>query len=137
MKEQGSGSIVAFSSIRSVVVEPGQGVYAATKAGTLLMIRALAAELGPYGVRANAVAPGIVDTPLTKQIKDQPSHYRAYAEKNVFGRWATPDEIAGVVAFLASGCLRVRHRCKHFRRRRLDRGRRPLRPAGVITAEER
>src|SRR5690606_30121685 len=73
MAEQGKGSMVFFSSIRSQVVEPGQGVYAATKAGTLQMIRAAAAEWGPNGVRANAVAPGVVETPLTQQIKDQPA----------------------------------------------------------------
>ena len=102
MKEQRGGSIVAFASIRSQVVEPGQGVYAATKAGTVLMIRALAAELGPFGVRANAISPGGVETPLTKQIKDMPAYYKAYADKSVFGRWAQPGEIAGAVAFLAS-----------------------------------
>src|SRR5829696_4123724 len=47
MAERGSGSIIAFSSIRGQVVEPGQGVYAATKSGTVQMLRALAAELGP------------------------------------------------------------------------------------------
>ena len=67
MAARGKGSIVAFSSVRAQVVEPGQGVYAATKAGTLQMIRALAAELGPSGVRLNAVAPGVVETPLTKR----------------------------------------------------------------------
>jgi NAD(P)-dependent dehydrogenase (short-subunit alcohol dehydrogenase family) len=65
MAERGSGSIIAFSSIRGQVVEPGQGVYAATKSGTVQMLRALAAELGPRGVRANAIAPGVVETPLT------------------------------------------------------------------------
>jgi len=65
MVERGKGSVIVFSSIRAQVVEPGQGVYAATKAGTLQMIRALAAELGQSGVRANAIAPGIVETPLT------------------------------------------------------------------------
>jgi NAD(P)-dependent dehydrogenase (short-subunit alcohol dehydrogenase family) len=58
----GGGSIIAFSSIRSVVVEPGQGVYAATKAGIVQMVRALSAELGSKGVRVNAVAPGVVET---------------------------------------------------------------------------
>jgi len=66
MAERGKGSIVAFSSVRAQVVEPGQGVYAATKAGALQMIRALAAELGPKGVRVNVVAPGVVETPLTQ-----------------------------------------------------------------------
>jgi len=77
MAAQASGSIILFSSIRSQVVEPGQGVYAATKAGTLQMVRTLAAELGDKTVRVNAVAPGVVETPLTKQIKDQPDWYNA------------------------------------------------------------
>lgn len=102
MAQQGRGSIVFFSSIRSQVVEPGQGVYAATKAGTLQMIRALAAELGPRGVRANAIAPGVVETPLTEQIKAQPDWYRAYAEKSALGRWAKPSELVGAVVYLAS-----------------------------------
>ncbi|MEJ2665545.1 MAG: SDR family NAD(P)-dependent oxidoreductase [Deinococcales bacterium] len=102
LADQGKGSLVIFSSIRSQVVEPGQGVYAATKAGTLQMIRALAAELGPKGVRANAVAPGVVETPLTAQIKNQPSWYRAYAEKGALGRWAQPSEMVGAVVYLAS-----------------------------------
>jgi NAD(P)-dependent dehydrogenase (short-subunit alcohol dehydrogenase family) len=102
MAERGSGSIIAFSSIRSQVVEPGQGVYAATKAGIVQLLRALAAELGPRGVRANAIAPGVVETPLTAPIKAKPDWYRAYADRNVLRRWARPDEIAGAVVFLAS-----------------------------------
>lgn len=102
MKERGGGSIVLFSSIRSEVVEPGQGVYAATKAGTLQMARALAAELGPEGVRVNAVAPGVVETPLTEPIKSQPEWYRAYAEKSALKRWAQPSELVGAVVFLCS-----------------------------------
>lgn len=102
MAEQGYGSIIVFSSIRSVTVEPGQGVYAATKAGIVQMVRTLAAELGPQGVRVNAIAPGIVDTPLTQQIKNHPEWYKAYAAKSALGRWARADELAGPVAFLAS-----------------------------------
>jgi NAD(P)-dependent dehydrogenase (short-subunit alcohol dehydrogenase family) len=102
MAAQGRGSIIFFSSIRAQVVEPGQGVYAATKAGTLQMIRALAAELGPQGVRANAVAPGVVETPLTAPIKNDPEWYRAYAEKSALGRWAQPSEMVGPVVYLAS-----------------------------------
>lgn len=102
MADEGGGSIVVVSSIRSQVVEPGQGVYAATKAGVLQMIRALAAELGPQGVRANALAPGVVETPLTAQIKDQPDWYEAYAQKGALGRWAQPIEMAGPIVYLAS-----------------------------------
>lgn len=102
MAEQGSGSVIAFSSIRSLVVEPGQGIYAATKSGIVQMVRALAAELGPRGVRVNAIAPGVVDTPLTRPIKDRPDWYQAYAAKSVFNRWARADELAGPVVYLAS-----------------------------------
>ena len=102
MADRGSGSIVAFSSIRSQVVEPGQGVYAATKAGIVQLLRALAAELGPRGVRANAIAPGVVETPLTAPIKSNPEWYQAYADRNVLRRWARPDEMAGTVVFLCS-----------------------------------
>ena len=102
MSEQQSGSIIAFSSIRSQVVEPGQGVYAATKAGIVQMVRALAAELGSNGVRVNAIAPGVVETPLTRPIKDRPDWYSAYAAKSVFNRWASADEMVGPVIYLAS-----------------------------------
>ena len=102
MKEQGSGSIILFSSIRSVVVEPGQSMYAATKAGIVQMARAAAAELGPYGVRVNAVAPGVIDTPLTAPIRDSPGWYGAYAARNIFNRWGSAREMAGPTVFLAS-----------------------------------
>jgi len=102
MAAQGGGSIILYSSIRALTVEPGQGVYAATKAGTLQLIRALAAELGPAGVRANAVAPGVVETPLTEPIKAKPEWYRAYAEKSALKRWAQPSEMVGPAIYLAS-----------------------------------
>jgi NAD(P)-dependent dehydrogenase (short-subunit alcohol dehydrogenase family) len=102
MAEQGSGTIIAFSSIRSLVVEPGQGIYAATKSGIVQMVRALAAELGPKGVRVNAIAPGVVETPLTQPIKDHPDWYQAYAAKSAFNRWASPDEMVGPVVYLSS-----------------------------------
>ena len=102
MTSQGSGSIILFSSIRSVVVEPGQSLYAATKAGIVQMVRAAAAELGPSGVRVNAIAPGVIDTPLTAPIKDNPAWYSAYAERNIFKRWAGAREMAGPTVFLAS-----------------------------------
>lgn len=102
MTAQGSGSIVLFSSIRSLVVEPGQAVYAATKAAIVQLVRTAAAEFGPKGVRVNAVAPGVVDTPLTAPIKANREWYEAYSKKSVLGRWARPEEIAAPTLFLVS-----------------------------------
>lgn len=102
MAAAGRGSIIVFSSIRSQVIEPGQSIYAATKAGTVQLVRTLAAELGSSGVRANAIAPGVVDTPLTAPIKQKPEWYQAYADKSILKRWARADEMAGAVVFLAS-----------------------------------
>lgn len=102
MAQQGRGSMIVFSSIRSQVVEPGQSVYAATKSGVVQMVRALAAELGPQGVRANAIAPGVVETPLTAPIKHNAAWYQAYADKGILQRWAQPSEMVGAVIYLAS-----------------------------------
>lgn len=102
MTARKSGSIVIFSSIRSQVVEPGQSVYAMTKAGVVQLVRTAAAEFGPSGVRVNAIGPGIVETPLTAQIKSKPEWYDAYAKKTVFGRWASADEMVGPTLFLIS-----------------------------------
>ncbi len=102
MLARGGGSIIAFSSIRSEVVEPGQSVYAATKAGVNQLVKTAAAEFGPSGVRVNAIAPGVVETALASQINANQAWHDAYAEKAALGRWARPDEIAGAVVYLAS-----------------------------------
>jgi NAD(P)-dependent dehydrogenase (short-subunit alcohol dehydrogenase family) len=102
MAERGRGSIIGTSSIRSLVVEPGQGVYAATKAALVQLLRTAAAELGPRGVRVNALAPGVVETPLTAPIAAVPEWYDAYARKSALGRWAQPSELAGAIVYLAS-----------------------------------
>ena len=97
-----AGSIVIFSSIRSRVVEPGQSVYAMTKAGIVQLVRTAAAEFGPAGVRVNAVAPGVVETPLTAPIKANPEWYNAYRAKSALQRWARAEEMVGPTLFLAS-----------------------------------
>lgn len=102
MVDRGKGSIVVFSSVRAQVVEPGQGVYAATKAGAIQLVKTAAAEFGHAGVRVNAVAPGVVETPLTMQIKSAPDWYDAYAKKSALARWADASELVGAVIFLAS-----------------------------------
>jgi NAD(P)-dependent dehydrogenase (short-subunit alcohol dehydrogenase family) len=102
MTPRRKGSIILFSSIRSQVVEPGQSAYAATKAGIVQLARAAAAEFGPYGVRVNAIGPGVIETPLTAPIKANAAWYNAYAAKSVFNRWGQPEELVGATVFLAS-----------------------------------
>lgn len=102
MAQAGEGSFIAFSSIRAVTVEPGQGVYAATKAGLVQLIRTAAVEHGASGVRFNAIAPGVVATELTAQIRADEAWNTAYATRSALQRWARPDEMAGAAVFLAS-----------------------------------
>jgi NAD(P)-dependent dehydrogenase (short-subunit alcohol dehydrogenase family) len=102
MSAKKAGSMILFSSIRAVNVEPGQSVYAGTKAALVQMARGLASELGPDGVRVNCIAPGVVETPLTAPIKNNPAWYQAYSDRNALKRWAKAEEMAGPVVFLAS-----------------------------------
>jgi NAD(P)-dependent dehydrogenase (short-subunit alcohol dehydrogenase family) len=102
MTAQRGGSIVLFSSIRAQVVEPGQSVYAMTKAGIVQLVRTGAAEFGPFNVRVNAMAPGVVETPLTAPIKANAAWYAAYASKSALKRWARADEMVGPTLFLVS-----------------------------------
>ena len=102
MTVQGFGSIVLFSSIRSLVTEPGQSVYAMTKAGIVQLVRTAASEWGEKGVRVNALGPGVIETPLTAPIKAQPDWYKAYADKTAMKRWAKAEEMAGPTVFLLS-----------------------------------
>jgi NAD(P)-dependent dehydrogenase (short-subunit alcohol dehydrogenase family) len=102
MVARGRGSIIGFSSVRSLTTEPGQGVYAATKAALVMLARTAAAEFGPHGVRVNVVAPGVIDTPLTSPIKSNQAWAEAYASKSALGRWGQPEEVAGAVIYLAS-----------------------------------
>ncbi|SCK58958.1 SDR family NAD(P)-dependent oxidoreductase [Streptomyces sp. WMMB 322] len=102
MAERGRGSVVGLTSMRAFQVEAGQSVYAASKAGLVQLLRTAAAEWGRRGVRFNAVAPGVVRTPLTDQIAADPDWYDAYAQASALGRWAGPEEIAGAVTYLVS-----------------------------------
>ena len=102
MRDQKGGSLIATSSMRAMTLEPGLAIYAATKAGIIQLVRGLAAELGPSGVRVNAVVPSIVETALVAPLKARPDIFAKLAAHTVFNRWSQPNEVATAVVFLAS-----------------------------------
>ena len=100
MTAQGSGSIVNASSVVGLYGNFGQTNYAATKAGVIGLTKTWARELGPKGVRVNAVCPGFVKTAILETIPDEVM--QKMVAKVPLGRLGTPEEIAAVYAFLAS-----------------------------------
>ncbi len=100
MYDRKEGSIVCISSISGDRGNVGQTNYGATKAAVIGMVKCLAREAARYGVRANAVAPGFIDTPMTQAIPDKVKD-KVTAEIP-FRRFGKPEEIAWAVAFLLS-----------------------------------
>jgi 3-oxoacyl-[acyl-carrier protein] reductase len=101
MSERGWGRIVNVSSIWGVVAKPRRFAYTVAKTGLIGMTRALAVELARSGVLVNAIAPGFVDTEMTRRNLSA-AEIAAIESALPIGRLATPGEIAEVVAFLAS-----------------------------------
>ena len=96
------GSIVVTTSLNAVQPGPGMSAYCSAKAGAAMLVQVAALELGAKGIRVNAVAPGLVHTGLTDAMWLLPALVDDYEENTPLGRHAQPDEIANVVAFLAS-----------------------------------
>jgi 3-oxoacyl-[acyl-carrier protein] reductase len=95
------GRIINITSVVGEAGNPGQANYAAAKAGVAGMSRALAQELGSRYITVNCVAPGFIDTDMTKALPD--AQRDALLGRIPLGRLGQPDEIAATVAFLASG----------------------------------
>lgn len=106
MVAKGSGSIVNLSSVSALVGTPRRAAYAASKGALDAATRSLAIELGPKGIRVNAVAPGVVDTDLWARNKAIPGVIEQVEALTALRRWATPADIADVVVFLASDAAR-------------------------------
>jgi NAD(P)-dependent dehydrogenase (short-subunit alcohol dehydrogenase family) len=102
MAKSGGGSIVLMASLAGRRGAPGLGVYGATKAGLILLAMTMARECGPMGIRVNAVAPGVIDTPINADILGNPEDRRAMTGRIALGRIGEPEDVAKAVAFLAS-----------------------------------
>jgi 3-oxoacyl-[acyl-carrier protein] reductase len=100
MARSGGGSIVNITSIIGTHGNPGQAVYGGSKAAVIGITKSLAKELAPQNVRVNAVAPGFIDTDMTRGLP--PEKYEARARSIGMGRVGTAEDIAKVVLFLAS-----------------------------------
>jgi 3-oxoacyl-[acyl-carrier protein] reductase len=100
MRKQKSGKIINISSIVALEGNEGQTVYSASKAAIIGFTRSAAKELGRYGITVNAVAPGLVETDLIKDIK--PEIKNKMLSNISLGRIGTPEDIAKVVLFLSS-----------------------------------
>jgi NAD(P)-dependent dehydrogenase (short-subunit alcohol dehydrogenase family) len=102
MAARKSGSIVFMASVAGIEPIGGLGAYSVSKAGLLGLMRALARELGPAGVRVNALAPGLVETRFAQALFKDRSAYENIVSRVSLGRHGQPDDIAGAAVFLAS-----------------------------------
>ncbi len=102
MAEQKAGAIVFISSIAAYDPMPGLGAYSVTKAGIVAMTKAFAKELGSRGVRVNAVAPGLIETQLSRALIENKTIYSQLVAGIPLGRHGQPQDVVGTVLFLAS-----------------------------------
>ncbi len=103
MREAGTGgSIINTSSILGRVAFPEAAAYCASKGGVVQLTRAAALDCAPYNIRVNAVAPGFIKTPMTRDLQENQEEYSAITGNTPLGRMGEPKDIAAGAVFLAS-----------------------------------
>jgi NAD(P)-dependent dehydrogenase (short-subunit alcohol dehydrogenase family) len=98
----GGGAIVNTASVAGLIADPNMSVYVAAKHAVVGLTKAAAVEYARNGIRVNAIAPGLVATPMTQAWLDDPGFREMFFQHNVIGRAARPEEIAGAVLHLCS-----------------------------------
>ena len=107
MMRQREGCIISVGSILSARGMAQRTAYSAAKAAVVNLTRALALELGPHGIRVNAIAPTVIVTDLNRElVRTQPQLYQAVLDRTPLGRLGEPEDIAGALVFLASPAAR-------------------------------
>ena len=96
------GRIVNLASTLGLMGAPQRAAYTASKHGVVGLTKQMAMEFGPLGIRVNAVAPGVVRTPLTERYFQDAAMAQTIRDIHALGRWAEPAEIAAAILFLAS-----------------------------------
>ena len=102
MLKAAGGSIVNTASMLSFFGSPYAPAYAASKGGVAQLTKSLAAAWAADGIRVNAIAPGWIATDLTRALQEDEARTQAILSRTPIKRWGQPDDLAGVVAFLAS-----------------------------------
>jgi len=96
------GRIINISSVHEDMAFPGFSTYCCSKGGLRMLMRNLAVELGPLGITVNNVAPGAIATPINKSLLEDKPKLNALLNNIPLGRMGTPEDVAGLVAYLAS-----------------------------------
>ncbi len=104
MRDAGTpGAIVNLSSAAGIRGVPNRLAYAASKYGIVGISQTMAVELGPMGIRVNAIAPGMIRTPMTEPMFQHPENVKRIRAAHPIGREGQPEEVAATIAFLLSG----------------------------------
>jgi 2-deoxy-D-gluconate 3-dehydrogenase len=96
------GSIVNTSSLIAVFGGVNVPAYAATKGGLTQLTKSMCNDLAKYGIRVNAIGPGWVKTEMTQALQNNPERFQSITDRIPLGRWAAPEDLAGLAVFLAS-----------------------------------
>lgn len=102
LERQSGGSIVNVTSVLGQMAAPLQGVYGMTKAGVISMTQTMSVELGPKGIRCNAIAPGLIKTKFSQTLTSNPKIASMIEERTSLKRLGDPEDLVGVATFLAS-----------------------------------